>query len=82
MKHRSDEDHIEKTKNTARFFVEHRHISWILFFTVILWGIYGYLEMPKRKDPNIPGRVAVVLCPWPGAGAEKVEQLLTRRIEE
>jgi len=82
MGHISDEERIEKTRNTARYFVENRHISWILFFAVILWGIYGYLEMPKRKDPNIPGRVAVVLCPWPGAGAEKIEQLIARRIEE
>jgi len=82
MGHLSDEEQIKKTRNTARYFVENRHISWILFFAVILWGIYGYLEMPKRKDPNIPGRVAVVLCPWPGAGAEKIEQLIARRIEE
>ncbi|HQG34157.1 MAG TPA: efflux RND transporter permease subunit [Syntrophales bacterium] len=82
MSHLRDEEQIKKTRNTARFFVENRHISWMLFFAVILWGIYGYLEMPKRKDPNIPGRVAVVLCPWPGAGAEKIEQLIARRIEE
>ncbi|MEI7635708.1 MAG: efflux RND transporter permease subunit [Syntrophus sp. (in: bacteria)] len=82
MGHLSDEEQIKKTRNVARYFVENRHITWILFFAVILWGIYGYLEMPKRKDPNIAGRVAVVICPWPGASAEKIEQLLARRIEE
>jgi hypothetical protein len=38
--------------------------------------------MPQRKDPDIPVRQAVALCPWPGASAEKIEQLVTRKIEE
>jgi multidrug efflux pump subunit AcrB len=43
-----------RTHNTTRFFTENRTISWILLLAVILWGIYGYLHMPKRKDPDIP----------------------------
>lgn len=73
---------IRKTHNTARFFTEQRHISWVLLVATLLWGVYGYLNMPKRKDPEFGRRYAVVICPWPGAGAEKVEQLVTRRIEE
>ena len=38
--------------------------------------------MPKRKDPEITPRVALAVCPWPGASAERVEQLVTRRLEE
>jgi multidrug efflux pump subunit AcrB len=45
------------------------------------WGWYGYQQMPKRKDPNIPVRVAVASCQWPGATATQVEQLVTRPIE-
>ena len=44
-------------------------------------GIYGYLQMPKRKDPDIPVRVASVITQWPGATAKQVEQLVTRPIE-
>ena len=35
------------THNTARFFVENRHISWVLLVTVLTWGLYGYRNMPK-----------------------------------
>jgi multidrug efflux pump subunit AcrB len=78
-----DEQHaIERTHNTARFFTETRHVSWVLLIGTILWGIYGYFSMPQRKDPDIPVRQALALCPWPGASAEKIEQLVTRRIEE
>ena len=30
----------------------------------------GYAKMPKRKDPNIPVRVASVQTQWPGADAD------------
>ena len=44
-------------------------------------GVYGYKQMPKRKDPDIPVRVASVITQWPGATAEQVEQLVTGPIE-
>ncbi|MBK7599626.1 MAG: efflux RND transporter permease subunit [Acidobacteria bacterium] len=79
---KSDSELIRTTHNTARFFTENNHISWVLLIATILWGIYGYMAMPKRKDPQLPMHYVVALCPWPGAGAEKIEQQITRRIEE
>jgi len=82
MAHKSDAEFIEKTHNTARFFVEHRQIAWVLLIGTALWGWYGYNSMPQRKDPDIPVRVAVAMTPWPGVQAQQVEQLVTRPIEE
>ncbi|MEW6658489.1 MAG: efflux RND transporter permease subunit [Thermodesulfobacteriota bacterium] len=82
MAHRkTDDEYIQKTHNTARYFVEHAHISWVLLVAVVVWGIFGYTGMPQRKDPDIPVRVAQVICPWPGMTTDKVEQLVTRKIE-
>jgi multidrug efflux pump subunit AcrB len=81
MAHRTDSDYIQNEHNTARFFVENRQISWILLLATVAMGIYGYTRMPKRKDPNIPVRVASVITQWPGATAQQVEQLVTRPIE-
>ena len=78
----NEQQAIEQTHNTARFFTETRQVAWVLLLGTIVWGIFGYLQMPQRKDPDIPIRQAVALCPWPGASAEKIEQLVTRRIEE
>ena len=58
---------ITETHNTARYFTENRHISWVLLLAVFMWGIYGYLSMPKAKDPAIQVRVASVVTSWPGA---------------
>ncbi|MGH9369127.1 MAG: efflux RND transporter permease subunit [Thermoanaerobaculia bacterium] len=76
-----DEEILRTTHNTARFFTEQRHIAWVLLIGTLLWGVFGYFSMPQRKDPDITIREAVAVCPWPGAPAEKVEQLVTRRIE-
>jgi multidrug efflux pump subunit AcrB len=79
---KSDEEIIATTHNTARFFVEKRQVSWVLLIATCLWGIYGYFSMPQRKDPEVQVRTAVALVPWPGASAEKVEQLVTKKVEQ
>jgi multidrug efflux pump subunit AcrB len=78
----SDQDMIARVHNTARFFTETRHISWVFLIFTMLWGVYGYLRMPQRKDPDIPIRQALALVPWPGASSERIEQLVTRKVEE
>jgi multidrug efflux pump subunit AcrB len=82
MPHASDQELIQHTQNTSRFFVEHRQIAWAALVGVVVWGAFGYFSMPQRKDPDIPVRVAVAACQWPGATAQQVEQLITRLIEQ
>ena len=80
--HVTDEQMIERTHNTARFFTESRHIAWVLLIGTVIWGVWGYFSMPQRKDPDIPIRQALALVSWPGAGGERIEQLVTRKVEE
>src|SRR2546426_1764647 len=82
MAYKNDQDRIEKTHNAPRFFVEHPQVSWVLLMGVLIWGWFGYHSMPQRKDPDIPVRVAVAFCSWPGATAQQVEQFVTRPIED
>ena len=70
------------SRNTARFFTHNRQIAWVALLATMAWGIFGYMNMPKRKDPDIPVRIALAICPWPGISADKVEQLVTRKIEQ
>src|SRR5215472_3479406 len=82
MAHEGQAEGAEQTRNTARFFVEHRQIAWVLLIGTVLWGWFGFESMPQRKDPDIPVRVGVALTPWPGVKALEVEQLVTRAVEE
>lgn len=79
---KSDAEIVSTTHNTARFFTENRQLSWVLLIATILAGVFGYFQMPKRKDPVFVVRKVVALGVWPGATADRVEQLITRRIEE
>src|SRR5436309_1755318 len=82
MAYKSDQDRIEKTRNVPRFFVENPQVSEVLTVAVLVWGWFGYHSMPQRKDPDIPVRVAVASCSWPGATAQQLEQFVTRPIED
>lgn len=79
---KTDDETIATTHNTARFFVEHRHVAWVLLVATVLWGVFAYFRMPKRKDPVFPARTAVAVAIWPGVSAEKIEALVTRKIEQ
>lgn len=78
----TDAERIRTTRNTARYFTESRHVAWVVLVATIIWGLLSYAWMPKRKDPEIPVRVAAAIVAWPGAAAEKLEQLVTRKVEE
>src|SRR6185312_5730193 len=79
---KTDQELIKGKHNTARFFVETRQVAWVLLILTCLWGVYGYISMPQRKDPEVQVRTAVALVPWQGSSAEKVEQLVTKKVEE
>ena len=78
----SDRRIVAKTKNTARYFTENGQVAWAAMLLTLAGGVFGYLRMPKAKDPQLDIRVAVATCAWPGEAAEKVEQLITRKIEQ
>ena len=51
--HTNDEA-INSKSNISRFFVEQRHIAWVMLIAVCVWGFYSYRSMPQRKDPDTP----------------------------
>jgi multidrug efflux pump subunit AcrB len=82
VSHKTEAELLSAKHNTARYFVETRAVSWVTLVAVVVLGVLGYRAMPKRKDPFIKIRAAVAITPWPGASAEKVEEQLTRKIDE
>ncbi|HWE24882.1 MAG TPA: efflux RND transporter permease subunit, partial [Myxococcales bacterium] len=78
----SQEHKVEAGRNNiARFFVNHRQVASMLLVLTLGAGVAGYQMMPKRKDPDIPVRIGLAMCPWPGISADKVEELVTRKME-
>ncbi|MBE9216868.1 efflux RND transporter permease subunit [Plectonema cf. radiosum LEGE 06105] len=59
--------------------------SRLLILTIILiavWGISAYFTLPRLEDPELVSRTAVVSTFFPGANAERVEALVTEKIED
>lgn len=66
----------------ARFFVEHREVGWMAMLAVLVWGWVSFHRLPQQEDPDIPERRALLVTRFPGAEARKVEELVTRKLEE
>src|SRR5262245_60276628 len=82
MSHKTESELLAAKHNTARYWVETRAVAWVTLIATVVLGTLGYRAMPKRKDPFIKIRSSVAITPWPGASAEKVEELVTRKVEE
>ncbi|MDJ0615540.1 MAG: efflux RND transporter permease subunit [Calothrix sp. MO_192.B10] len=53
----------------------------LTIFLIIVWGLTSYLSLPRLEDPELVSRVALVNTFYPGATAERVEALVTEKIE-
>lgn len=62
--------------------MKNRPIVLTLVALLMVWGIFSYFTMPRREDPEYTVRVCAVTTLWPGAPAIKVEELITKPIEE
>ncbi|NOZ01456.1 MAG: efflux RND transporter permease subunit [Deltaproteobacteria bacterium] len=68
--------------NLARFSLNHRSLIWMLVVASTAWGIYNYRTISRREDPDIKISVAMVITVWPGKGADDIERLVTKKLED
>ncbi len=68
--------------NIPKFSLHHKPVIWILLALFVGIGIMNYFTISQREDPEFKISVALVITIWPGAGAEKVERLVTSKLEE
>ncbi|MEO0869215.1 MAG: efflux RND transporter permease subunit, partial [Cyanobacteria bacterium J06642_11] len=63
-------------------FFRNRQLLFLTLTLVIVWGLAAFLSLPRLEDPEIVQRVSTVTTVFPGASAERVESLVTDKIEE
>ena len=68
--------------NLARLSIENNRITWFLLFMVILMGYSMFQGLSRDSMPPMTIRVATVVTNFPGASPERVEQLVTDKIEK
>jgi len=68
--------------NITELAIRNNRLTITILVTVLVAGILTFRTMPRDEDPGFIIRTAVVLTYMPGASPERIEQLLTDRIEK
>jgi len=68
--------------NLPKFTMKYSAIVLTAVTLLMGWGLVSYSTMPRREDPKYTVRTCMVYTGWPGAPAEKVEQLVTEKLEK
>ena len=68
--------------NLTKFSIEKNRITLSLLAVVILLGISLYQSLSRDSMPPYTVRVATIISEFTGAGPERVEQLVTDKIEK
>ncbi|MEM7063959.1 MAG: efflux RND transporter permease subunit [Cyanobacteria bacterium P01_B01_bin.77] len=63
-------------------FFRNRQLLFLTLTLVIVWGLSAFLSLPRLEDPKIVQRVSTVTTIFPGASAERIESLVTDKLEE
>ena len=66
----------------ARFAISHARFLWLLIVAITAGGLATYCTQPRQEDPEITLRSAQIVTRLPGLSPERIEQLVTRPIEE
>ena len=68
--------------NITQFAIERNRLTFTILFVIILMGLVGYQNLSRDSMPPYTVRVANVVTEFPGASPERVEQLVSDKIEK
>ncbi|NGQ96202.1 efflux RND transporter permease subunit [Brevibacillus sp. SYP-B805] len=64
------------------YIIRKRKITLLFFAMVVLVGFLSFFQLPRQESPDIVVNIATVTTIYPGASPEKVEQTVTKKLEE
>ncbi|MDY0163391.1 efflux RND transporter permease subunit [Desulfobotulus sp.] len=68
--------------NLTALAIEKNRISLVFLLIILTGGFLAYRDLPRDYDPGFVLRVARVVTYFPGASPERVEQLVTDKLEK
>lgn len=66
----------------TEFALKRSRLTMVLLAVILFGGISAYLSLPRSEDPEFTVRTALVITYFPGASPQRVEQLVTDKLEE
>jgi len=68
--------------SVTKFAIEKNRITIVALIVLVLVGIMAFRTMPRQEDPGFTIRVAFIQTFFPGASPERVENLVTDKLEK
>lgn len=68
--------------NITKLALDNNRTTLMLMLAILLFGVMAYKTMPKDYDPGFIIRTAQVITYFPGASPQRVEELVTDKIEK
>jgi len=62
--------------------IKNRKITLFLTAIIALLGLYAYYLLPRQESPDVSAPVAMIVTTYPGAPADDVKDLVTKKIED
>ncbi len=66
----------------VRYSLEHKGVIFFFYFMMLILGVASIETIGKQENPEFPEFNAVVVTQWPGASPQKIEELVTEKIEK
>jgi len=63
-------------------FFDNRHLLFVAITIIAVAGLSAFITIARLEDPRITNRNPIVLTPVPGASADRVESLVTEKLEQ
>jgi NodT family efflux transporter outer membrane factor (OMF) lipoprotein len=63
-------------------FLRNRHLLVVSIVVAIAAGLFAVSSLERSEDPRIVNRYPIIVTPFPGASAERVESQVTEKLEE
>lgn len=67
--------------NITRMAITNNRTTYMLLLVIVFFGINAFKNMPKDYDPGFIIRTAQVITQFPGASPQRVEMLVTDKLE-
>jgi len=68
--------------NITRLAIENNRFTFVILLVVIVAGAQAFVKMPRAYDPGFVVRTAQVITYFPGASPERIELLVSAKIED
>jgi len=66
----------------VKYSLEHKGVIFFLYFLILVMGVMSTKTIGKQENPEFPEFNAVIVTKWPGASPQKIEELVTEKIEK